>query len=34
VVGCRPQGTHWLLHAELLTLQLLRSQGVFVSAKV
>ncbi len=34
VVGCRRQPDGWLLHAELLTLQLLRSQGVFVSAKV
>lgn len=34
VVGCRRQGDGWLLHGELLTLQLLRSQGVFVSAKV
>lgn len=34
VVGCRRQSDGWLLHGELLTLQLLRSQGVFVSAKV
>ena len=34
VVGCRRLGDGWLLHGELLTLQLLRSQGVFVSAKV
>lgn len=34
VVGCRRQPDGWLLHGELLTLQLLRSQGVFVSAKV
>lgn len=34
VVGCRRQAEGWLLHGELLTLQLLRSQGVFVSAKV
>ena len=33
VVGCRRQSDGWLLHGELLTLQLLRSQGVFVSAK-
>jgi hypothetical protein len=33
VVGCRRQGDGYLLHGELLTLQLLRSQGVFVSAK-
>ena len=33
VVGCRRQGSGWLLHGELLTLQLLRSQAVFVSAK-
>ena len=32
VVGCRRQGGDWLLHGELLTLRLLRSQGVFVSA--
>lgn len=34
VVSCRSQPEGWLLHGELLTLQLLRSQGVFVSAKV
>lgn len=34
VVSCRGQSDGWLLHGELLTLQLLRSQGVFVSAKV
>jgi hypothetical protein len=34
VVGCRRHADSWLLHGELLTLQLLRSQGVFVSAKV
>ncbi|MFO1328297.1 MAG: DnaJ domain-containing protein [Rubrivivax sp.] len=33
VVGCRRSGDGWLLHGELLTLQLLRQQGVFVSAK-
>ncbi len=33
VVGCRRSADGWLLHGELLTLQLLRSQGVFVSAK-
>jgi curved DNA-binding protein CbpA len=33
VVGCRREGDGWLLHGELLTLQLLRSQGVFVSAR-
>jgi hypothetical protein len=33
VVGCRREGEGWLLHGELLTLQLLRSQGVFVSAR-
>lgn len=33
VVGCRRQADGWLLHGELLTLQLLRQQGVFVSAK-
>lgn len=33
VVGCQRQADGWLLHGELLTLQLLRSQGVFVSAK-
>ena len=33
VVKCRRNADHWLLHGELLTLQLLRSQGVFVSAK-
>jgi hypothetical protein len=32
VVGCRRHGNDWLLHGELLTLRLLRSQGVFVSA--
>lgn len=34
VVSCRSHGEGYLLHGELLTLQLLRSQGVFVSAKV
>ncbi len=33
VVSCRRSADGWLLHGELLTLQLLRSQGVFVSAK-
>jgi len=33
VVSCQRQDDGWLLHGELLTLQLLRSQGVFVSAK-
>ncbi len=33
VVGCRREAEGWLLHGELLTLQLLRSQGVFVSAR-
>lgn len=33
VVGCRRHADGWLLHGELLTLQLLRSQGVFVSAR-
>lgn len=33
IVGCRRGGEGWLLHGELLTLQLLRQQGVFVSAK-
>jgi hypothetical protein len=33
VVGCRRQREGWLLHGELLTLQLLRTQGVFVSVK-
>lgn len=33
VVGCRRDGEHWLLHGELLTLQLLRTQGVLLSAK-
>jgi hypothetical protein len=33
VVGCRRHADGWLLHGELLTLQLLRQQGVFVSAK-
>lgn len=33
VVSCRRCPDGWLLHGELLTLQLLRSQGVFVSAK-
>ncbi len=33
VVGCRREADGWLLHGELLTLQLLRSQGVFVSAR-
>jgi hypothetical protein len=33
VVGCRRESDGWLLHSELLTLQLLRSQGVFVSAR-
>lgn len=33
VVGCRRVSEGWLLHGELLTLQLLRQQGVFVSAK-
>lgn len=33
VVGCRRSADGWLLHGELLTLQLLRQQGVFVSAK-
>jgi hypothetical protein len=33
VVGCRSQSDGWLLHGELLTLPLLRSQGVFVSAQ-
>jgi len=33
VVSCQRQADGWLLHGELLTLQLLRSQGVFVSAK-
>ncbi|MFT3818921.1 MAG: DnaJ domain-containing protein [Rubrivivax sp.] len=32
IVGCRRHGGDWLLHGELLTLRLLRSQGVFVSA--
>ena len=34
VVGCRRTDEGWLLHGELLTLQLMRQQGVFVSAKV
>lgn len=34
VVSCRRVGDSYQLHGELLTLQLLRSQGVFVSAKV
>lgn len=33
VVSCRRVADGWQLHGELLTLQLLRSQGVFVSAK-
>lgn len=33
VVGCRRVADGWLLHGELLTLQLLRQQGVFVSAR-
>lgn len=34
VVGCQPlPQARWLVHAELLTLQLLRQQGVFVSAR-
>jgi hypothetical protein len=33
VVSCRRSADGWLLHGELLTLQLLRSQGVFLSAK-
>lgn len=33
VVGSRRSGEGWLLHGELLTLQLLRTQGVFISAK-
>lgn len=33
VVSCQRQDDGWLLHGELLTLQLLRTQGVFVSAK-
>lgn len=33
VVSCRRHADGYLLHGELLTLQLLRSQGVFVSAK-
>lgn len=33
IVGCRRASDGWLLHGELLTLQLLRQQGVFVSAK-
>lgn len=33
VVGRRHHADGWVLHGELLTLQLLRSQGVFVSAK-
>lgn len=34
VVGCQRQAEGWLLHGELLTLQLLRQQGVYVSTKV
>ncbi|HNT39989.1 MAG TPA: DnaJ domain-containing protein [Rubrivivax sp.] len=34
VVGCQRQPEGWLLHGELLTLQLLRRQGVYVSTKV
>lgn len=34
VVGCQRQAQDWLLHAELLTLQLLRTQGIYVSTKV
>ncbi len=34
VVGCQRQGEGWLLHGELLTLQLLRTQGVYMSTKV
>lgn len=33
VVSCQRQDDGWLLHGELLTLQLLRTQGVFFSAK-
>ena len=33
VVSCRRLGTDWVLHGELLTLQLLARQGVFVSAQ-
>jgi len=33
VVSCPPEGTGFVIHAELLTLQLLRASGVFVSAK-
>lgn len=33
VVGCRRVADGFLLHGELLTLQLLRQQGVFVSAR-
>ncbi len=34
VVACQPlPQRRWLLHAELLTLQLLRQQGVFVNAR-
>lgn len=33
VVSCRRQGSDWVLHGELLTLQLLSRQGVFVSAQ-
>lgn len=34
VVGCQRQGEGWLLHGELLTLRLLRTQGVYMSTKV
>lgn len=33
VVGCRPQGRLYVVHARLLTLRLLQTTGVFVSAR-